>query len=186
MAEAKDVAELTERLVTLERAARRWRHAGWVFLCLFGTVVSLGAARFEAAPSFDTVRARELNILDVSGRIRAFVRVGEDDSVALALLDREGQTRASLALLPNGRPRLRLYEKRRDPRAGLEIGDDGTGTAALATSDGMLYFQSVSRTMRELPTMEGARLRKGVTVSEIRAAPEEAYPMVDAERVPPQ
>lgn len=177
---------LTERLVKLERLVRRWRNIGFVCFSLLGMAVLLAATGFDAAPTFDAIRARELNILDSSGKIRAFLRVGKDDSVALALVDTEGRTRASLALLPDGTPRLRLYEQLQNPRAGLEIGPDGAGAAALATSDGTLYFETVNRTMRELPPIEGVRLRKAVTVSGMHAAPADAYRMVDAERAPAQ
>jgi len=56
--------------------------------------------------------------------------------------------------------------------------------ATLAASDGTLYFHSVGQTMRALPSIEGVRLRKAITVSEIQEAPQPAYLMVDAERLP--
>lgn len=178
--------ELNQRLTDLENAVRRWRNIGMAALFSLGAVIVLGAAAYDAAPVFDSVRTQELNVLDASRRVRALVRVGKDDSVALTLLDAEGRTRASLALLPNGDPRLRLYEKLGQPRAGLEIEQNGSGAAVLATSGGTLYFHAVSETIRELPSIEGRRLRKAVTVSEIEAAPEGAYRMVDAERLPPR
>jgi hypothetical protein len=185
-ARTQTVAEVAERLAVVERCLRRRRYIGLAFLMVLGAAGALGATRFDATPIFDAVRTREFNVLATEGRVRAQVRVGADDSVALALLDAEGYTRASLVVLPNGSPRLRLYGKRQDPRAGLEIGEDGAGAATLAASDGTLYFQSVSRTMRELPAVEGVRLRKPVTVSGIEAAPEAAYQLVDAERPPRQ
>lgn len=180
----KELRELRVQLELSNRIGhRRWRFNLAALLVLTMAFV-LGATTYKAAPTFDVLRARQLTIVDDAGKVRALLRVGKDESVALAFLDKEGWTRASLALLPNGTPRLRLYEKLQQARAGLDIGADGAGATALATTDGTLYFHSVGRIARELPTLEGVRLRKATTVSELEKAAQPAYQMVDAERLP--
>lgn len=182
--QARELRELRTQLESSNRIGRRRWNLNLAGLLVLTMIVVLGATAYKAAPTFDVVRARQLSIVDDSGKVRALLRVGKDDSVALALMDKEGWTRASLALLPNGTPRLRLYEKLQQARAGLDIGPDGAGATALATADGTLYFHSVGRTARELPSVEGVRLRKAIAISELDKAAQPAYQMVGAERLP--
>jgi hypothetical protein len=87
-----DIDRIALRLSRLERANHRWR-AGAVFAVLgIAAVVLMG----QAAPSSNTVQAEKILVKDGTGKVRAMLGVGSDDSAGLTLVAKDGKPRVMI------------------------------------------------------------------------------------------
>jgi hypothetical protein len=80
-------------------------------------------AQASRSPSFDRVVARQLAIVDESGRERVILRVA-NGAPSVALTDTAGRLRAFLALKPDGAPLLTLNDASATTRAALQVTND--------------------------------------------------------------
>ena len=70
------------------------------------------AGRVQARAQIPIVTAQQLNLVDGAGRLRAILSAEDERGLAsLSLFDASGAVRALLAVAPNGRPQLRLYDE---------------------------------------------------------------------------
>lgn len=87
-----DIDRITLRLTRLERANRCSRVGAVAALLGIAAVLLMG----QAAPSSRTVEAEKIFVKDSTGKIRATLGVGSDDSAGLTLVARDGKPRVMI------------------------------------------------------------------------------------------
>lgn len=180
-AERQDDQAMVQRLNRLEREIRAWKALTRTCWGLLGLVFLLGATGERGTKTFDEIRARQFVLVDADGKARGGLRVGSDNSAALALADPNGRILAGLAVPSDGFPRLRFYDGDGKARGGLGAGRDGTVSLALADKDGALHLWAGAREIVQIPLNKTQRFWKPVTVLAARSANSEDYSPVDAE-----
>ena len=128
-----------ERLEKLEkelaRAERRnrWLLAGAAFVIIVGVGLCGNAFRVNEAMAqpvsgaVKEVRAKNFVLVDQSDRVRAELRMTEDQP-GLALFDERGKARAVLSMLEN-RPALALVDDQGNTRVVLNVEENQSGLA---------------------------------------------------------
>jgi hypothetical protein len=120
-----------ERLTRLEKSCWRWRWLASVSVLLLVGVVVMGQGKACEAKITEfeilkvgrlkakSIDAGEVQVVDPSGRIRAWLWLQGDDP-RLDLFDKSGKARAALCVL-NEDPRLDLFDRSGKIRAALCI-----------------------------------------------------------------
>ena len=121
-------SEIAARLARLERENRRVKKAGLVLLGGAGLLL-LAAAR--PAGRVRIVEATELRLIDSTGALRGAM-TADRTGAQLLLKDSVGKNRARLRVADDGTPRLELLDRTERVRIGLALDHDG---AALAHFD---------------------------------------------------
>jgi hypothetical protein len=85
------------------------------------------------------LESRELELLDASGRSRAFVRVYANAPV-MQLLDAQGKVRLSLGLRFDDTPFIELSDDTGTTRASLKVGSGGDPELRMYNGDGESTF----------------------------------------------
>jgi hypothetical protein len=115
---------IATRLAAVERHNRRIRRLGLATLVALGCAtagyLTLGGATVHRS----LLESRELELLDASGRSRAFVRVYANAPV-MQLLDAQGKVRLSLGLRFDDTPFIELSDDTGTTRASLKVGSGG-------------------------------------------------------------
>jgi hypothetical protein len=129
---------LVIRLESLERENRRLKRAGAVALAAITALVLMAQA--TPAGVAKLVEAEQFVLRNSSGDTRAVLAVGPDGSVGLGLSDEAGTARAWLSLGPQGSPSFALFDRASRPRATLRLWPDGVPRLALNDQDGNVIW----------------------------------------------
>lgn len=134
------IETMVKRLDSLERENRRMKRTGVAALAGITAVVLMG----QAIPSevAKVVKAEQFVLRDSGGNSRAVLAVGPDGSVGLGLSDSHGTARAWLSLGPQGSPSFALFDKEAKPRATLRLWPDGVPRLALNDQGGNVIWSA--------------------------------------------
>jgi len=121
-----------DRLFRLERRLRRFQAAG-IVLGLASGVLLLSAARPAAKARI--AEATEFHLLDTNGALRG-VLSADRTGTQLILKDGGGKTRARMRVADDGTPRVELLDRTERVRFGMELGRDGAPAAHLDDDQG--------------------------------------------------
>lgn len=133
------VDTLVVRLERLERENRRLRRAGAVALAGVALVLMGQTTSGEVAK---VVEATQFVLRDSKGDTRAVLALGPDGSVGLGLSDEAGTARAWLSLGPQGSPSFALFDRAARPRATLRLWPDGVPRLALNDKEGNVIWSA--------------------------------------------
>jgi hypothetical protein len=131
---------LVIRLERLERENRRLRRAGAVALA--GIVALALMGQTPSGEAAKVVEATQFVLRDSKGDTRAVLALGPDGSVGLGLSDEAGTARAWLSLGPQGSPGFALFDRAAQPRATLRLWPDGVPRLALNDKDGNVIWSA--------------------------------------------
>ena len=122
MSQTPGWADVLERLAHLEKQNRRMKQIGAVVLIVAASVLWMG----QAAPTNQTLEAREFVLKDESGHRRAWLGI-RADAPGLLLYDASGEkVRAFLGVAADG-PGLHLADAEGKVRASLSVKQDQPG-----------------------------------------------------------
>lgn len=131
---------LVIRVERLERENRQWKRAGAVALA---GIVALGLmGQTTSGAVAKVVEAKEFILRDSKGDTRAVLALGPDGSVGLGLSDETGTARAWLSLGPQGSPSFALFDRAARPRATLRLWPDGVPRLALNDQKGNVIWSA--------------------------------------------
>jgi len=119
---------LMQRLDTLERKNRNFRHLLYLMVLGASAIIVMG----QASPQPRIVEAERFIVKDSTG-IKAVLGAGPSQEVILAFVDRSGRPRVSLTLDADGFPMLTLSG--RTAKEGLSLNVLSTGLVALNLTD---------------------------------------------------
>jgi hypothetical protein len=155
--------EMLQRLVHLERQARRGKMLIGILLLLLGLVVILGATRSPERTIADEIWAERFVIADKTGKIVGLLGSGSAD-VGLSLVDRAGRTRLMMTVGADGEPTILLSSARQDHTltlgSGAVIVSDQEGRTRLSLSargqggPGVMLWDSAGRVRMTLGLAE--------------------------------
>jgi hypothetical protein len=94
------------------------------------------AAQEQQPAAADVVKARSFEVVDTFGTMRAKLGMGTDGIVGLGLSDATGETRAALAVVPDGTVSLVLFGARQAERAQLTLNRDKRVGLSLSDTNG--------------------------------------------------
>jgi hypothetical protein len=134
------VETLAIRLDRLERENRRLKRTGAVALVGIAALVLMG----QTTPGevANVLEAKQFVLRDSRGDTRAVLALGPDGSVGLGLSDKAGTARAWLSLGPQGSPSFALFDRAARPRATLRLWPDGVPRLALNDKDGNVTWSA--------------------------------------------
>ncbi|MFQ5881799.1 MAG: hypothetical protein ACE5I9_04930 [Candidatus Methylomirabilales bacterium] len=131
---------LVRRLDRVERENRRWKRVGTFVLAAIAAVALTGQATPRNVAK--EVEAEKFLLRDTSGKTRAVLAMGADESVGLSLSDKDGTARIWLSLGAGGSPVLALFDKTARPRATVRVWPDGLPHLALTDKDGKVIWKA--------------------------------------------
>jgi hypothetical protein len=112
---------MLQRLVHLERQARRGKMLIGILLLLLGLVVILGATRGQERTIAEEIWAQRFVVADKTGKIVGLLSSGSAD-VGLSLVDRAGRTRLTMDVGADGEPTIVLSSARQNHMVTLASG----------------------------------------------------------------
>jgi hypothetical protein len=127
---------LEARNEQLAGALRRWRRGS--VAALAGGLVLVALAGAGGAELAKTIAARQFELRDESGTLRAALAMRPDGTPGLALLDAKGRLRLSLDLAADGAPGVHLHDPAGALRAAVAVRPDGTPGVALFDEQGAI------------------------------------------------
>lgn len=137
---AQTMERLMVRLENLERENRRVKRAGAVAFA--GIIALLLMGQTKPVGVAEVVEARQFLLRDSRGESRAVLALGPDGTVGLGLSDQAGTARAWLSLGPQGSPSFALFDREARPRATLRLWPDGVPRLALNDKDGNVIWSA--------------------------------------------
>lgn len=124
-------AEIASRLEKLERDNKRLK----AVVLAAAVVAAALSAIYATRPLPRVVRAREFEVVDNSGDVRARLS-GDWNEPTVGLFDTHGRARAMMSVLPNGSPAIVLSDAQSNPRAVIGVNPGGAPGITLYDAQG--------------------------------------------------
>jgi hypothetical protein len=119
------------RLDCLEKRDRLWKKGAAALLLLAGTASIMAANQGDSTP--DLVAAKQIQLKDGEGRVRAILAMSNAGQPAIILLDEHGKQRLELSSVG---PTINLNDEQQKTRATLQIAPNGDPKVAVFNKNG--------------------------------------------------